>query len=282
VGTGKQQRDTAEISGLGLRHLCRAASPAGWRHTSAAGTGAQAASRAPRRSPSVRFAIARPKLVGSPKKTTGSSCYVDQALKASLRNTKSRRLNVRPAARSMLLCTRTCFSLFGLCCPTRRPIAPPYPNRPNQQTCARATVRAPSCNSALPWSRVTDRSHRHRRAAPNEPATCSACTHPSRARRRHGNPPRLLLRAEPAPSTPRLKFPDKATRSDPARASAALGSPSNWPRPPHARPDRAPVSTVGGNRVRRVDADTTAPEFSPSLRLPPQGFYFYLCEERER
>jgi hypothetical protein len=179
VGTGKQQRDTAEISGLGLRHLCRAASPAGWRHTSAAGTGAQAASRAPRRSPSVRFAIARPKLVGSPKKTTGSSCYVDQALKASLRNTKSRRLNVRPAARSMLLCTRTCFSLFGLCCPTRRPIAPPYPNRPNQQTCARATVRAPSCNSALPWSRLAwlPQPRRH----PRRPAGSNPTQPPCRA-----------------------------------------------------------------------------------------------------
>jgi hypothetical protein len=39
---------------------------------------------------------------------------------------------------------------------------------------------------------------------------------------------------------------------------------------------------VGGNRARRVDADTTALEFSPSLRLLPQGYYYYLRKERER
>jgi hypothetical protein len=40
---------------------------------------------------------------------------------------------------------------------------------------------------------------------------------------------------------------------------------------------------VGGNRVRRVDADTTAPfEFSPFLRLLPQGYHYYLRKVRER
>jgi hypothetical protein len=244
VGTGKQQRDTAEISGLGLRHLCRAASPAGWRHTSAAGTGAQAASRAPRRSPSVRFAIARPKLVGSPKKTTGSSCYVDQALKASLRNTKSRRLNVRPAARSMLLCTRTCFSLFGLCCPTRRPIAPPYPNRPNQQTCARATVRAPSCNSALPWSRLAS----HRSITPS----------PSRGPKRARN----LLGAHPSVAgAPQTRQPSEVAAARGAGTEHPPVEVSGQGNPKRPRP------SVGGTR-QPIELASPAPRTArPSTRL---------------